>query len=185
MPYCRAPLNCPVPPIPGNETRLKLFFSDTAVIKLLIYCRSDQKQSLTCQFTCYFTCSLKRFYCTIKTRFRYREPTASLNFGIGAEIIFTEIDFFFFSNFYVSHFFFVGKVTYLGEEFSLTCTESGAFEIPEKMPYCRAPLNCPVPPIPGKAMKSSYLLKPFQMEDPHPGENQDRFGCYDVANSDQ
>ena len=37
----------------------------------------------------------------------------------------------------------------MGEEFSLTCTESGAFEIPEKMPYCRAPLNCPVPPIPG------------------------------------
>ena len=37
----------------------------------------------------------------------------------------------------------------MGEEFSLTCTESGEFEIPEKMPYCRAPLNCPVPPIPG------------------------------------
>ena len=36
----------------------------------------------------------------------------------------------------------------MGKEFSFTCTESGAFEIPEKMPYCRAPLNCPEPPIP-------------------------------------
>ena len=36
----------------------------------------------------------------------------------------------------------------MGEEFSLTCTESGVFEIPEKIPYCRAPLNCPEPPIP-------------------------------------
>ena len=40
------------------------------------------------------------------------------------------------------------EVTYLGTEFEITCTESGAFAIPDPKPYCRAPIKCLDPPEP-------------------------------------
>ena len=56
---------------------------------------------------------------------------------------------------------YVGKVTYLGEEFTLTCTESGAFQMPEEMPYCRQPLSCPDPPKPPEesGLQDSYSVQ--------------------------
>ena len=40
------------------------------------------------------------------------------------------------------------KVTYLGANFSLTCTESGLFDMNGKVPQCRTPITCPAPPEP-------------------------------------
>ena len=40
------------------------------------------------------------------------------------------------------------KVTYLGPKFSLKCTESGLFDMTGKVPQCRTPITCPVPPSP-------------------------------------
>lgn len=43
---------------------------------------------------------------------------------------------------------FTERVTYLGFSFALNCSESGLFEVPEKEPFCRAPIPCPGAPVP-------------------------------------
>ena len=45
-------------------------------------------------------------------------------------------------------FLFTDKVTYLGANFSLTCTESGLFDLQGKIPQCRTPITCPDIPNP-------------------------------------
>ena len=44
--------------------------------------------------------------------------------------------------------FLLDKVTYLGPNFSLKCTESGLFDMTGKVPQCRTPITCPAPPSP-------------------------------------